>query len=184
MPRNTTGGTGHKAQCNREGAKARHNRCFIDDLLDDIRTGEAIEDIQIGRVTKRMGNGRMEVFYLEEVVDETKQDGWMLQEGKGKKEHRVVERIIPLRGGLTGKAKKTVWVEVDSLVMIVETGLAVTTHEITAVFSPEQVARLRKLRPDMDKRYFLKGPAETSVHNDAGFEFEEEKQGEVDIDAI
>ena len=70
MPRNVTGGSGHKAQSNSEGSKARHNRCFIDDLLEDIRNNEKIEDIKIARVTKLVGSGRMEVFYLDEVVDD------------------------------------------------------------------------------------------------------------------
>ena len=91
-----------------------------------------------------------------------------------------------MRGGLRGKGKKTVWVDLDSLVMIAETGLAGTTHEIVAVFSPEQVSRLRKLKPDLDERYFLKGSSEASANQDAGFEFEEaEKEDEeVDVDNI
>lgn len=184
MPRNTTGGSGHKAQRNSEGSKARNNRCLIDDLLDDIRNGEDTHGVHVARVTKRMGSGRMEVFYLEEVVDEKKQDNWMTGEKAKKIEERVVEQIVPMRGGLRGKGKKTVWVDLDSLVMIAETGLAGTTHEIVAVFSPEQVARLRKLKPDMDGRYFLKGTNETSKQ-DAGFEFEEEREDEdIDVDNI
>jgi hypothetical protein len=89
-----------------------------------------------------------------------------------------------MRGGLRGKGKKTVWVDLDSLVMIAETGLAGTTHEIVAVFSPEQVARLRKLKPDMDERYFLKGSSEATSKQEAGFEFEQEEEGEVDVDNI
>jgi hypothetical protein len=32
------------------------------------------------------------------------------------------QQIMPMRGGLRGKAKKTEWVDIDSLVMIAETG--------------------------------------------------------------
>jgi hypothetical protein len=186
MPRNTTGGSGHKAQRNSEGSKARNNRCLVDDLLDDIRNGEDVRDVHVARVTKRMGSGRMEVFYLEEVVDEKKKDDWMLGEKSSKVEQRVVQQIVPMRGGLRGKGKKTVWVDLDSLVMIAETGLAGTTHEIVAVFSPEQVARLRKLKPDMDERLFLKGSTDATAKQDAGFEFEEaEKEDEeIDVDNI
>jgi hypothetical protein len=187
MPRNVTGGSGHKAQRNSEGSKARNNRCLVDDLLDDIRNGENTQGVQIARVTKRMGCGRMEVFYLEEVVDEKKKDAWLLEDKPKKIEFRVVQQIVPMRGGLRGKGKKTVWVDLDSLVMIAETGLAGMTHEIVAVFSPEQVARLRKLKPDMDERYFLKGTTDPTSKQDAGFEFEEaekEDDGEVDVDNI
>ncbi len=177
MPRNVTGGSGHKAQRNSEGSKARNNRCLVDALLDDIRNGEKIDDVQVGRVLKRMGNGRMEVFTMEEVKGDE-------YEEKGMK---VVQRIVPMRGGLRGKGKKTVWVDIDSLVMIAETGLAGTTHEIVAVFSPEQVAKLRKLRPDMDERFFLKGSGSDSADAEGGIEFDEragEDDAEVDVDNI
>lgn len=182
MPRNTTGGSGHKAQRNSEGSKARNNRCLVDDLLEDIRNGENVNDVHVARVTKRMGCGRMEVFYLEEVIEEKKKDAWLLEEKPKKVEYRVVQQIVPMRGGLRGKGKKTVWVDLDSLVMIAETGLAGTTHEIVAVFSPEQVARLRKLKPDMDERYFLKGTTDPTSKQDAGFEFEEAEKEDEDID--
>jgi hypothetical protein len=187
MPRNTTGGSGHKAQRNSEGSKARNNRCLVDDLLDDIRNGEDVRDVHVARVTKRMGCGRMEVFYLEEVVEEKKKDDWLTGEKSVTKkvEQRVVQQIVPMRGGLRGKGKRTVWVDLDSLVMIAETGLAGTTHEIVAVFSPEQVSKLRRLKPDMDERYFLKGTTDAASKQEAGFEFEEERADEeVDVDNI
>jgi hypothetical protein len=129
----------------------------------------------------------MEVFYLEEVIEEKKSDNWLTGEKSvtRKVEQRVVQQIVPMRGGLRGKGKKTVWVDLDSLVMIAETGLAGMTHEIVAVFSPEQVARLRKLKPDMDERYFLKGTTDSTSKQDAGFEFEDVKEDEeVDVDNI
>jgi len=185
MPRNTTGGSGHRSQRNSEGSKARNNRCLVDDLLDDIRNEETTDGVHIARVTKRMGCGRMEVFYLEDVVEE-KKDAWMLESKPKVKEQRVVQQIVPMRGGLRGKGKKTVWVDLESLVMVAETGLAGTTHEIVAVFSPEQVARLRKLKPHMDERCFAKQSTETKQEM-GGFVLEEEEekeQQEVDSDNI
>ena len=181
MPRNVTGGSGHKAQRNSEGSKARNNRCLVDDLLEDIRNGETLTDVFVARVLKRMGSGRMEVFYMKEVSDDFDE--------RTKPEMRVVQQIVPMRGGLRGKGKKTVWVDLDSLVMIAETGLAGTTHEIVAVFSPEQVAKLRKLRPTMDERYFAKGGSAESAEAGDGFEFDEkageaDETGEVDVDGI
>lgn len=167
MPRNTTGGSAHRGQRNSEGSKARHNREFIEDLLDDYKKGEKTDGVFVGRVTRRMGCGRMEVFY-------------MLK--KGEREEGV-QQIMPMRGGLRGKAKKTVWVDVGSLVMLAETGLAGTTHEIVAVFSPDQVALYRKLFPKADERLFLK--AETAAEDEGGVEFAEESDdGEVDVDNI
>jgi len=188
MPRNTTGGSGHKAQRNSEGSKARHNREFIDDLLDDYRKGEKTDGVYVGRVTRRMGQGRMEVFYIKQVVDKVDEDTLALDLAPVKKAPKVrnvdVQQIVPMRGGLRGKAKKTVWVDIDSLVMLAETGLSGTTHEIVAVFSPEQVARYRKLKPDADERLFLKGGAEANAADQDGIIFEKESEDEVDVDDI
>ena len=188
MPRNTTGGSGHKAQRNSEGSKARHNREFIDDLLDDYRRGEKVPEVNVGRVLRRMGCGRMEVFYIKDVVEKLDEES-LAYDAPVKKAPKVrkedVQQIIPMRGGLRGKAKKTVWVDIDSLVMIAETGLSGTTHEIVAVFSPEQVARYRKLKPDADERLFLKGGAEATVADQDGIIFEAESEGEdVNVDDI
>lgn len=164
MPRNLTGGSGHRAQRNSEGGKERNNRVFVDNLLDDYQKGESTTGVYVGRVTKRMGDGRMEVFYKDA-------------------QDRPVTQIIVLRGGLRGRGWKSVRVEVDSLVMIAETGLAGTTHEIVAVFSEAQVARLRKVKPDADDRLFVRSGS--TIEEEAGFVFEkEENEEEMDIDAI
>jgi hypothetical protein len=124
---------------------------------------------------------------LEEVVDEKKRDFFENEDDEGnkkptKKEFREVLQTMPMRGGLRGKGKRTVWVDIDSLVMIAETGLGGKTHEIVAVFSSEQVSRLRSLKPDMDERMFLKSGNAGSSKPD-GFEFDEEDE-EVDVDNI
>lgn len=184
MPRNVTGGSGHKSQRNSEGSKARHNREFIDDLLDDYRKGEKTDGVFVGRVLRRMGCGRMEVFYIKDVVEKVDEDSLAFEAPVQKKAPKVrkedVQQIIPMRGGLRGKAKKTVWVDIDSLVMIAETGLSGTTHEIVAVFSAEQVAYYRKLKPDADERLFLKGGAEATAAEQDAIVFEEDDEVNVD----
>jgi hypothetical protein len=180
-----TGGSGHRAQRNSEGSKARHNREHIEDLLDDYRKGERTDGVFVGRVTRRMGSGRMEVFYTRTVVDTDAEEGFMLDAPKKTTKTRTeaVQQIIPMRGGLRGKAKKTVWVDIDSLVMIAETGLAGATHEIIAVFNAEQVAKYRKLVPNADERLFLKSgddqPDEGGIQFDAA-----EDDGEIDVEDI
>jgi hypothetical protein len=171
MPRNTVGGSGHKAQRNSEGSKARNNRLFVDDLLDDYKNGEQTDGVYVGRVLRRMGCGRMEVFYME------KMGGDDIEEEK----FISTQKIMPMRGGLRGKGKKAVWVDVGAVVMIAETGLAGTTHEIVAVFSPEQVARLKKVKPSSDERLFVKEGTEPESEA-GGFIIEEDH--EVDVDAI
>lgn len=187
MPRNTTGGSGHKAQRNSEGSKARHNREHVDDLLDDYRKGEDTKGVYVGRVLRRMGNGRMEVLYFQTVIDKDDEESLALDVAPTKKAPKtrteMVQRIMPMAGGLRGKAKKTVWVDIDSLVMLAETGLAGTTHEIIAVFSPEHVARYRKLFPDADERLFMKNGNTDEADADGGVTFEAADE-EVDVDDI
>ena len=184
MPRNTTGGSGHKAQRNSEGSKARHNREHVDDLLDDYRKGEDTKGVYVGRVLRRMGNGRMEVLYFRTVVDKESEDMLAMDEPSAKKTRiEMVQQIMPMAGGLRGKAKKTVWVDIDSLVMLAETGLAGTTHEIIAVFSPEHVARYRKLVPDADERLFLKNGNTDADDTTGGITFEA-ADDEVNVDDI
>jgi hypothetical protein len=171
MPKNTTGGSGHKARSNSEGSKARNNRCFVDDLLDDYMNKERTDGVYVGRVLRRMGCGRMEVFYIQEKPADEHEDARKV----------TVQQIMPMRGGLRGKGKRSVWVDVGSVVMIAETGLAGTTHEIVAVFSDVQVSRLKKVKPDSDDRLFIK-MGESAEENTDGFEFDE--TAEVDVDAI
>jgi hypothetical protein len=180
-----TGGSGHRAQRNSEGSKARHNREHIEDLLDDYRKGEKTDGVFVGRVTRRMGCGRMEVFYTRTVVDTDAEEGLMLEAPKKTTKTRIeaVQQIIPMRGGLRGKAKKTVWVDIDSLVMIAETGLAGATHEIIAVFNAEQVAKYRKLVPNADERLFLKSGDDQE--DEGGIQFDAaEDDGEIDVEDI
>ena len=194
MPRNTTGGSGHKAQRNSEGSKARHNREHIDDLLDDYRKGEKTDGVFVARVLRRMGNGRMEIFFIKEVEDSDDEETLaadhplLLPTVKPKKAPKIrkepTQQIVPMRGGLRGKAKKTVWVDIDSLVMVADTGLGGTTHEIIAVFSADQVARYRKFVPDADERLFLKNGNTETPDGGEGYVFEKDDDGDVDIDDI
>lgn len=151
MPRNLTGGSKHKSQSNSESSKARNNRTIVDDLLLDYGLGTNTDGVYVGRVLRRMGSGRMEVFYIKKRFNEFEGD-----------HGEEVTQIIPMRGGLRGRGKKDVWVDPGALVVIAETGLSQTTHEIVAVFSPAQVARLRKLKPTMNAKFFadMSGTAE------------------------
>ncbi len=94
-----------------------------------------------------------------------------------------VQQVVPMRGGLRGKGKRSVWVDIGSVVMIAETGLAGTTHEIVAVFSDLQVSRLKKVKPDADDRLFIKMGESTEATED-GFEFDRHVEEDVDVDAI
>ena len=161
MPRNTTGGSGHKSQKNSEGNKARNNRLKGDALLDDIVDEASTAGVLIGKVTRRLGCGRMEIAHFSDKGELT-----LMQ--------------APLRGGMRGKGKKSVWVDIGSLVLVAETDLGGKTHEIFAVMTQEQVARLRKVKPDADPRLFLKDASAEEAKKDEIL-FEED---EVNVDDI
>ena len=174
MPRNLTGGSKHKSQSNSESSKARNNRTIIDNLLDDYRDGTNTDGVFVGRVLRRMGSGRMEVFYIKKEFNEYEGD------------HGVeVTQIIPMRGGLRGRGKKDVWVDPGALVVLSETGLAQTTHEIVAVFSAAQIARLRKLKPDLNAKFFTEmSGAGTEEEGGIIIAEDSEEEGEVNVEDI
>lgn len=161
MVKNTTGGKGHKSQ-RTENPKAAKNRRLADLWISDLGN-KFPEGTLLGRVLKRLGNGRMEVF----AQDESK---------------KIYDALnVPLRGGMTGRAKGSCWVDVGKLVLISATGLAGTPYEIFAVLEPQQVATLKKLGT-LDERFFI--PMDSGeVPEDDGYEFEDAEE-DVNIDEI
>jgi hypothetical protein len=94
----------------------------------------------------------------------------------------VLQIQAPLRGGMRGKGKKSVWVDIGSVVIIAETELGGKTHEIIAVMTQDQLGRLRKVKPDADPRLFIKdASAELDKKDEILFEEEED---EVNVDDI
>ena len=164
MTKNLKGGSGHKAQRNSEAPKARKNRGLVDDLIDDLANGRDISDVYVGKVTRRIGHGQMEVFF----VEEKSINGQLVIYDR--------QQIMPMAGSLTGKGKSSVWVDIGSFVRIDSTGLSRTTHEIVAVFTEDQVRRLRRLNV-VDDRMFAKGGEIDEKEPDIVFE-----SGEVDDD--
>lgn len=149
-----------KGARNSESDKARKNRLIGDALLDDYLSGASTKGVYVGRVTKKFGHGRMEVFVIEE--------------------NRPTVMNVPLRGGLKGKGKQNVWVDVDNVVIVAENDVG--SHEIIAVLSSDQRDQLRKIKPDLDERIFAKGELQTKPQ-ESGFVFDKE-DSDVDIDNV
>jgi hypothetical protein len=164
MVKNTTGGSGHKGQSSRENPRIAKNRRLADAWISDLGNTFPAETL-LGRITKRLGTGRYEVF----------------AQGPSKRIHPTLN--VPLRGSMCGgKGKHATFVGVDSLVLIAETGLAGTTHEIVGLFEPGHIRELKKV-DELDPRFFA-APTETAVAEEGGYEFTEEVDEEVDVDAI
>jgi hypothetical protein len=169
MPRNTTGGSGHRSQRNSESNKTKTNNKFNDALLDDILQEAGTDGVFIARVMRRLGSGMMECFFVQEEEVEHKK--------------RMVDKLVhaPLRGGLRGRGKKDVWIDVGSVVLLANTGLGGTPWKIMSVFNEKQIARYQEIMPAADKRIFARASTDAPTE-DGGIEFIAEE--DVDVDDI
>lgn len=162
MPKNFTGGKGHRSGQNSESGASVKNKRLFDDLLSDIRSNEDLSGVYVGRVIRKLGDGRTEVVYFNEGRQET------------------VQAII--KGSLRGRGKRDAFVDLNSIVMLVHLGLdSGTTYEIMNVFTPEQIHILKR-ELDLDDRLFVN----TAERKDEAFEFEREEDeiDEIDVDKI
>ena len=173
-PQKNSGNRGAK----RETSATIKNRRFVQDFLDDLRKEGNVSDVFIGRVIRRLGDGRMEVFYTEKVKNEHK--------------GRVSQAKIP--GRFSGKGKHSVWIDVGTFVAIASTGVnGSAAFEIVAVFSADQMRDISR-EFDLDSRITSvdNTDAATLVANkgftskDLGFEFDniQEDDEDVDVDNI
>jgi len=172
-PQKNSGNKGAK----RETGASMKNRRFVQNFLDDLRAEGAIDDVHIGRVLRKMGDGRMEVFY----VDASKKTE------KG----NVAQAKIP--GRFSGRGKHSVWIDVGTFVAIAGNGLGGGVgFEIAAVFSPDQMRDISK-EFDVDPRVLALDITDSSqlvkktIKNSttAGYEFDVgEESEEVNVDEI
>jgi len=162
MPKNTSGGSKHKKGSNSESSTLRKARKLFDNILADVKDGDLPESLHIGKVQKKLGQGRMEVDYIHE------------------ERLHTVKALV--RGSLSGRGKKDAFVDVGSIVVVVETGMDVgVTHEIMGVLNPQQVKDLGK-EMDLDPRLFQ---SETGDGQADGIEFETVTEiPEIDIDNV
>ena len=175
-PQKNSGNKGAK----RETGASSKNRRFVQNFMDDLRTEGGVDNVHIARVIRRLGDGRMEVFFTEKVKG---------NDSKG----RVAQAVI--RGSFRGRGKHSVWIDVGSFVAIAETGVAgPSALEIVAVMSADQLRDIgreiaidpRVLAIDATDAAQLVSSKMTSVH-DTGYDFdtiEEDDDEDIDVDAI
>ena len=163
MPKNLQGGSKHKKGSNSESSTSKKNKKLFDNLLSDIYDEEDIDGIHIGRVAKKLGDGRMEVEYFE----------------KGRLE--IVK--APMKGSIRGRGKKDAWVDVGSFVILNETGVVGTmAYEIVMPLNPLQVNKLRK-EGQIDEHFFEKQTTGEDIEFEAAGA-EAEAPGEINVDTI
>jgi hypothetical protein len=137
----------------RQSGLEMKNRKFIQTMMSDLKAdGKLDEDIHIARVMKRLGNGRMEVFYVTSFENEK----------TGEIELRTHNAQAVIRGSFRGRGKHDVWIDVGSVVVIADTGVGIL--EITALLTREQAKEF-----DVDPRIVEDDETREDV---GGFEFE------------
>jgi hypothetical protein len=101
------------------------NKKLFNNLLADIRDDEDIDGILVGRVMRKMGDGRMEVDYI--------------------KNERLETEKARMKGSIRGRGKKDAWVDVGSYVILNETGVdGALALEIVMPLNPDQVKVLKR----------------------------------------
>ena len=163
MPRNTTGGSGHKSRANCEGNVTKKNRELLEAYLDDIETEGVCKDVYVAKVTKKLGDGRIECTYME-----------------GERGY-TVQAVI--KGSLRGKGKSQAFVDVGTLILVSNTGLiGALAYEVIAVI-PQKGTPLRSRFDEIVKTSL----PETKEDTGGGLEFEHEEESDddgVEIDNI
>jgi len=166
-PQKNSGNKGAK----RETSVSVKNRDFAQDYLEDVRSNDA-EGVFVARVLKKMGNGRVQAFYVD-----------------NKSTPHLVQAVI--RGSFRGRGKRSVWIEDNSIVLIADSGIAGSAEfEVMALLSSAQIHDLRKAK-EFDPRILALDIVDgeqlmSSICKvlDSGFEFAEEEEEEIDINAI
>lgn len=149
--------TGAKASKRVSGVQSKNER-FIQSFVSDLRNGDEVTDVYLSRVTGRLGNGRMLLFYMD-----------------SDKLPHIVQGVI--RGTFRGKSKRSVWIDIGSIVLIADSGISGSaTFEIMAVLSDDEIKDIRKVH-DIDSRIFDSNILDKDIllsdkPTETGFEFE------------
>ena len=171
--------SGAKKSSRVSGVSKKNGR-FIQEFMDELQAEGGVDSIHVARVTRTMGNGRVEVYFISKNSETS--------EVRGNLEQAII------RGSFRGRSKRDVWIDVGTIVAVADSGLkGSATLEIMAVFSQEQIRELRK-DCAVDPRTFITervetGRIETTLPPEDGFEFDagppEQKEGEeVNVDSI
>jgi hypothetical protein len=109
------------------------NNDFIQAYLDDLKVGDVPVDVHIARVLKKLGDGRVEVFYI------------------GPNNKPSLSQAV-IRGSFRGKGKHAVWIDPGSIVLAADSGIpGSASMEIMAVLDQASLDKIRK-SIDIDSR--------------------------------
>ena len=154
--------SGNKGAKRESGTSAKNNR-FVADLLSDLRNEENVTDIYIARVTKKLGNGRLETEY------------YTKNEATNDLTHHTAHAVIP--GRFRGKGKHSVWIDVGSVVALGDAGVG-SDLVIMAVLTRQQLKEISKSM-FIDER-IMNADSTKSDEAEDGYEFEDDKPKSVE----
>jgi hypothetical protein len=129
---------GNKGRKRESGVAVRHRR-LITDLMDDLRREGKVDDLHIGRVTRKFGNGRVEVFYVAMEKESTFDE---MGNEVEKEVPRSYEKQAVIKGSFRGRGKHSVWVEVGGIVLVSDTGVGIL--EIAGILTQDQLNAIAK----------------------------------------
>lgn len=162
----------------RETGVSVKNRHFIGDLMSDLRQNGHVDDVYLGRVTRKLGNGRVEVFYVAREMEKT-----FDSEGNDveKLVYKPYEKQATIKGSFRGKGKHSVWIDVGTAVAVADAGLGQLM--IMAVLTRDQIQEIAKTSY-VDERV-LNGISDSAEKAGDGIEFDENADlSDGDIDNI
>jgi hypothetical protein len=160
----------------RETGVSVKNRRFIGDLMSDLRQNNHVDDVYLGRVTRKLGNGRVEVFYVAKETEKT-----FDSEGNEivKQSYKSYEKQASIKGSFRGRGKHSVWIDVGTAVAVADAGLGHLM--IMAVLTRDQLQEIAKTSY-VDERV-LKDVSDGNDTQEDGIVFDEHadlSEGEID----
>jgi len=157
----------------RESPIAKKNDSFFTKYLSDLQSDGAVEDVYVGRILTRYGNGRMGVFML---MDE-----------------RATIVNAHIRGLFRGKGKHSVPLDIGTIVLVNDTNISGgNQYEIVCGLSPDHIYALRKattldsriLSNEIDEDTLMKGEKIEMGGFDIGGVDEEDELDDDEIDKL
>lgn len=107
---------------------------FFETFMAEARKDSGMEAVYVARVLRKLGNGRLEVFFMD-------------TKDRPKTEHALI------RGSFRGRGKHGAWIDINSIVIISETGVGSAKYMVVSVLDPDQIRMLRK-DVELDSRIF------------------------------
>jgi hypothetical protein len=108
--------------------------------MSDFRQNKSVDDVYLGRVTRKLGNGRVEVFYVAKESEKTfDHDGNDIV----KDSYKSYEKQALIKGSFRGKGKHSVWIDVGNAVVVADAGLGQLS--IMAVLTRDQLQDIAKI---------------------------------------